>query len=141
MSTMMDLRFKCEAMRVLQEQKEALEEQLSGINKQLDDMRQREIPQMMNDMGVANATFDTFFADGRKGRVQLAADIFMSTNEGKKEDAMTWLRDCGYGGLIQETYNASSVKAIFRQMIVNGTEIPEDIFKVTPFQRASIVRA
>jgi hypothetical protein len=54
---------------------------------------------------------------------------------------MQWLRDCGYGDLITETYNASSIKAIFRKMIVEGAEIPGDTFAVTPFTRASLVKA
>jgi hypothetical protein len=43
--------------------------------------------------------------------------------------------------MITETYNASSLKALFRRMISEGVDIPDDIFNVQPFIRASIVKA
>jgi hypothetical protein len=131
---MLDLRFKCEEMKAIQERKEALEEQLKLVNADFDQLRLREIPEMMEAMGVKNATFEGL------GRVQLASDIYASTREGQKEAAMQWLRDCGYEGMISEQYNASSLKALLRRMIVQGDPTPDDIFSVTPFTRASLVK-
>ena len=84
---------------------------------------------------LKNATFDGL------GRVQLASDLYASTREGKKEAAIQWLRDCGYENMVTETYNASSLKALFRRQIAEGVEIPDDLFNVSPFIRASIVKA
>jgi len=89
----------------------------------------------MESLEVKNATFEGV------GRVQLASDLYASTREGKKDTAMRWLRDCGYEGMITETYNASSLKALLRRLMVEGAEIPDDIFNVTPFIRASVVKA
>lgn len=122
-------------MKILQEKKDVLEEQLKEINKDLDRLRILEIPQVMESLGVKTTTFEGL------GRVQLANDIFASTREGKRDAAMQWLRDCGYEGMITETYNASSLKALFRRMLKDGGEIPDDVFNVTPFTRASIVKA
>jgi len=133
--SMDQLRGLCVSMKELQDQKDKLEEQLSGINKALDVLRTKEIPELMESLGLKNATFEGI------GRIQLAADIFASTREGKREAAMGWLRDCGYEDMIVETYNASSLKALFRRQIAQGVEIPEDIFNVHPFIRASIVKA
>jgi len=132
---MEDLRSACVRMIEAQDKKVALEEQLAEANKEFDKIRLVEIPTMMESLGVKNATFDGL------GRVQLASDLYANTREGQKGAAMQWLRDCGYSALIQETYNASSIKAIFRALIKEGTMPPEDIFSVTPFIRASIVRA
>jgi hypothetical protein len=129
------LRSLCVSMKDLQAQKDALEEQLSGINKALDVIRTKDIPELMESLGLKNATFDGI------GRVQLAADLYASTREGKREAAMQWLRDCGYDDMIIETYNASSLKALFRRQIAAGAEIPDDIFNVHPFIRASVVKA
>lgn len=133
--SMEDLRGHCLAMKNLQARKEALESELSQVNKDLDHMRVNVIPPIMESLGVRTATFEGL------GRVQLAADIYASTREGKKADAMQWLRDCGYADMIQESYNASSLKALFRRQIAEGADIPDDIFNVTPFIRASIVKA
>jgi len=133
--SMEDLRAKCVAMKELQAKKDKLEEQLSAINKDLDRLRIVEIPPMMESLGVRTATFEGV------GRVQTAADIYASTREGQKEAAMQWLRDCGYADMITETYNASSLKALFRRQLAEGIDIPDDIFNVTPFVRASVVKA
>ena len=129
------LRELCVAMRILEDRKEALELQLKEINGGLDELRMKNIPEMMDGLGVKNATFEGI------GRVQLTADIFASTREGQKEKAMQWLRDCGYDGMISETYNASSLKALFRRQLKEGIEIPDSIFNVSPFVRASIVKS
>lgn len=134
-ANMQDLRTLCAQMKALQGRKDELEAQLSDVNKSLDELRLRKIPTLMESLDVKNATFEGL------GRVQLASDLYASTREGKKEDAMQWLRDCGYEGMITETYNASSLKALLRRMLVEGVDIPDDIFNVAPFVRASIIKA
>jgi hypothetical protein len=133
--SMETLRGLCVDMRKVQERKEALENELKDVNNALDELRLKKIPELMQELEVTTATFAGL------GRVQLASDLYASTREGQKAAAMQWLRDCGYGDLIQESYNASSIKAIFRGMIKSGAEIPGDVFAVTPFTRASIVKA
>jgi len=135
MSDMNQLRTLCVQMKDLQRRKDELETQLSTVNSDLDNLRLREIPTLMESLEVKNATFEGV------GRVQLASDLYASTREGKKDTAMRWLRDCGYEGMITETYNASSLKALLRRLMVEGAEIPDDIFNVTPFIRASVVKA
>ena len=133
--SMDQLRSLCAEMKKLQEQKTDLETQEKAINSQLDELRLKKIPELMESLEVKNATFEGL------GRVQLAADLYASTREGKKADAMQWLRDCGYEDMITETYNASSLKALFRRQLAEGIDIPEQIFNVAPFVRASIVKA
>jgi hypothetical protein len=133
--SMMELRLLCEQMKSLEDKKEALESTLSEINKDLDALRKGKIPETMEALGLRNATFEGL------GRVQLAEDIYANTREGQKAPAMQWLRDLGYEDMIQETYNASSIKALFRRMLKEGKPIDDTIFNVTPFTRASIVKA
>ena len=134
MADLNDLRALCAEMKSLQDKKNALEEQEKAVNAELDNLRLKLIPEMMEQMEVKNATFEGL------GRVQLASDLYCSTKAGQKDAAMQWLRDCGYEEMIAESYNASSMKALVRQLIVAGTEIPE-FMNVTPFVRASIVKA
>lgn len=115
--------------------KEEQIEALSITNKELEDLTRDKIPNLMAELEIKKITFDGV------GRIQLAADIFMSTKEGMKDQAIQWLRDCGYEGMIQNTYNASTLKALFRQMLRDGSEPPTEIFSVTPFTRASLVKA
>lgn len=133
--SMDELRGHCARMKELQALKDDHETKLAEINKELDVIRTKKIPELMESMELRNVTIEGL------GRVQLAADIYASTREGQKDAAMTWLRDCGYEGMITETYNASSLKALFRRLMAEGADIPDDIFNVTPFLRASIVKA
>jgi len=121
-------------MKALQASKEEVEEQVKALNVSLDELRLKLIPEMMDQLEVKNATFEGV------GRVQLAADLYCSTAAGRKDEAMLWLRDCGYDEMITETYNATSMKALVRRLIEAGIEVP-DFMNVTPFIRASIVKA
>lgn len=134
MSDLNDLRELCAKMANLQAAKEQREEVMKQLTEQLDDVRLRQIPNLMEELQVKTATFEGI------GRVQLAADLYCSTVKGQQEKAMVWLRDCGYEEMISESYNATSMKALIRRLIEAGTEIPE-FMSVTPFVRASIVKA
>lgn len=132
--SMEQLRDYAARLRQLRETKESAEAALSEVNKEIEDLSQRKIPELMENLQLKNATFDGI------GRVQLASDLYASTREGQKEAAIQWLTDVGLEGLVTRTYNASSLKAVFRRMLVEGTDIPEEIFNVTPFVRASVVK-
>jgi len=134
MADLNTLRDLCAKMADLQARKEALEEQSKAMGVEIDNLRLKQIPEMMDQLEVKNATFQGI------GRVQLAADLYCSTKAGQKDQAMQWLRDMEMGAMISETYNASSMKALVRRLMVEGAEIPECL-NVTPFIRASIVKA
>lgn len=133
-ANMDSLRALAVRMKELQANKESLEENVSAVNTELDDIRLRKIPEMMESLGLVNVTFDGV------GRVQLASDLYCSTKAGQKDAAMQWLRDVGMEGMISETYNASSMKAYVRNLIKQGVELP-DCLNVVPFTRASVVKA
>lgn len=133
MADLNTLRALCAKMQEIQMQKDSIEEELSRINGELDDLRLKKIPEMMAEIEVKNATFPGI------GRVQLAADLYCSTRAGRKDEAMQWLRDMGQDGMITETYNAGSMKAMVRRLIEQGVEPPE-FLNVQPFIRASIVK-
>lgn len=89
-----ELRELAARMKSLQTKKDDLERQLADVNIELDEIRVRKIPTMMESLGLKNVTFEGL------GRVQLAADLYLSTKEGKKEEAMQWLRDMGHEGMM-----------------------------------------
>ena len=73
MADLNTLRELCAKMVAIQENKAIIEEELSRINGELDDIRLKQIPEMMVEIEVKNATFPGI------GRVQLAADLYCST--------------------------------------------------------------
>lgn len=134
MTDLNNLRELCMSMAQLQGTIEEREEATKLLKVQLDDLRLRQIPELMESLEVKTATFDGI------GRVQLAGDLYCSTAKGRKDEAMQWLRDCGYEEMISESYNATSMKALIRRLLVDGIDVPE-FMNITPFTRASIVKA
>jgi len=122
------------AMKALMARKDEAEAVLKAINKEFDFLRLSLIPKMFEDRGIANMTL------AGVGRVSLTADIYASIPAEKKEDAYQWLSDTGHGDLIGSTVNASTLKAFLKGQLLKGEELPEGLFKVTPFTRASITR-
>jgi len=122
------------AMDAAQQNKEAVEERLKAINARFDYLRLAAVPNKMDEEGIPNITIEGV------GRVGLTSDAYVSIKAGKKEEAWQWLSDNGHSDLITETVNPSSLKAAVKQMISKAEEVPEDLFNVTPFTRASITR-
>ena len=134
MADLNTLRTLCARMQELQNQKEIQDEASKALGAEIDNLRLKKIPEMMDQLEVKNATFQGI------GRVQLAADLYWSTKAGQKDAAMLWLRDMGLDDMISESYNATSMKALVRRLMVDGVELPECL-NVTPYIRASIVKA
>ena len=130
-----ELRELAAEMRDLADSIQSYKERTAELTERFDELRLKKIPEKMEALGVKTVTYPGI------GRVQTATDLYANTKAGQKEAGIQWLRDCGYDGMISEGYNASSVKALFRQMLKDGQPIPDEIFNVTPFIRASIVKA
>ncbi len=118
----------------LRAEKDALEEKLKGVNLEFDIIRMKIIPERFDEEGIKNLNINGI------GRVSLTADLFVSIAAGKKEQAYDYLRDIGKGSLITPNVNPSTLKAAVKAMLKAGTELPEELFKVTPFTRASITK-
>lgn len=120
-------------MRQLQDVKDAQMEALSETNKRLDEIRLKLIPDAMADADIRTITFDGL------GRVQLAMDLYASIKD--KEAGYAWLQEHGYDGLIVPYVQPGTMKSAFKKALQQGQEFPEELFTVTPFMRASIVKA
>jgi len=120
-------------MRQLQDVKDAQTEALSATNKRLDEIRLKLIPDAMSDADIRTVTFDGL------GRVQLAMDLYATIVD--KEAGYAWLEENGYDGLIQPYVQPSTLKSAFKKAMKDGQEFPPELFTVTPFMRASIVKA
>jgi hypothetical protein len=120
-------------MRELQAKKDELEGLLKDINKNLDQLRLRDIPDAMADADIRTLTIDGI------GRVQLASDAYVSIID--KEAGYAWLAEHGYDGLIQPYVQPSTLKAAVKAAIKEGQTFPDELFNIQPFMRASIVKS
>ena len=112
---------------------ERLDKHKSTVGKMFDYIRTQAVPLKMEEEGVESITVQGV------GRLSLTSDIYLQVKD--KEGSFEWLMDNGHGDLISETVNASSLKALLRRMLRDGKEVPDEVYKVTPFSRASITKS
>lgn len=120
-------------MKAIQARMDEMDVEWKALIKELDDIRLKQIPDLMSEEGIRTVTFDGI------GRVQLAADLYVSII-GNKEETYDWMKDNGYDGVIVEYVHPSTLKALVKEGLKAGREFPEDKFKISPFTRASIVK-
>jgi len=107
----------------------------TALQKKYDALRLNLIPTAMDEDGISNVTIEGI------GRLGLTSDIYASTPASKRDESWEWFRNHGHGDIIRETINAGTLKATLKAIMKKGdTEIPEDLFKITPYTRASITK-
>jgi hypothetical protein len=122
------------AMHRLREQKEALELEIKGVNREYEYVSRTLIPEKFNAEGIKKMDVTGI------GRVSLRADIFASIKSGQKESAYQWLSDIGSGDIIQPAVAPSTLKAFLKNRLKSGEDIPEEMFNVTAYQQATITK-
>lgn len=130
----MELKTLVEEFSRLKSEKDLLEEQLTVINKRIEILSRQDIPNAMDEAGIQNVNYEGI------GRISLRGDVFASISADNKEAAYEWLEATGRGSLINPTVNSSTLKAAIKAWILDGEQIPEDLFKVTPYTQATLTR-
>jgi hypothetical protein len=103
------------------------------LQKAYDHLRIAVIPELMDEQGIKSANLEGI------GRVTLTSDAYVNCPADSRQDLQRWLVDNGFDDMIQETVNASTLKAWALKRIRAGEDVP-DFLKVTPFSRASVTR-
>lgn len=125
-----------EACRVMHRLNQ-LHEVTDGIKKELgkvyDTSRMAWVPTKFEEEGIESTKIEGV------GRVNLTSDINLQTPD--KDMMYEWLHENGHSEIITETVNASTLKALVRKYIKDGKTVPDDVFVVKSFTRASITKA
>ena len=103
----------------------------SSLGAYYDDMRVKHIPTKMDDEGINSIDVDGV------GKVILTDDLRVKVLD--QEAQFEWLDETNNGSMIKQTVNAGSLKALLRRLMKSGDQpIPEEVFELAPFVRASI---
>lgn len=121
-------------MKKLLVEKENLTFAMNICQKRLDEIRLTELPEAMENAGFEKMTI----AD--VGTVYIRADLYASIPAAVKDDAWTWLIENGHRDLISTTINGSTFKAWCKEQIKLGEQLPDNLFKVTPYTMAVLTR-
>lgn len=112
--------------------------ELDKLMSELDDVKkplQAEYDKLrLHDIPNAMAEQDTTSIKGEWGRCTLTADLSVKVED--KLRLHEWLEQTGFKDLIVPTVNAQTLKSFVKEQIGNGSELPEEIIKISPFSRA-----
>ncbi len=111
-----------------------IQDMKSDLESRVDSCRFNLVPTKMEAEGIEVITVEGV------GRVSLTSDLRASIVPETKPAAYEWLVENGHAGIITETVNAQTLAALVRDKLRKGESMPEALFKVTPFTRATITK-
>jgi hypothetical protein len=104
------------------------------IQKEFDILRQGTIPEAMDAMGLSSVNIPGV------GRMTLTADMFTGILPDQQLAAHKWLIDNGHEDIIREYVHPSTLKAFLKEQFQSGVTLPDEIFRITPYQRATVTK-
>lgn len=130
----LDLEQAARLMQEIRHKLDFLRAASAEVSKAYDYFRIVAVPDLMDEVGITTVTYEGL------GRVTLTSDLHASIPASVREKSFAWLEENGYGDLIKDTINSSTLKAFCKRRIKEGEDLPENFFKVTPFSRASVTK-
>jgi len=149
-------------MKRVQQAYEILKPVIDGLNAEYDQLRKKVVPDLAAEQDVRTITIEGI------GRLQLTGDYYASIPAEQQDAAFEWFRANGYSDLIKETVHSATLKAWSKEMLEQGrvgpeekavsdeantaaaslgieqdkgpAKLPEGVFKIEPYTRASIVK-
>lgn len=104
---------------------EALDKKVSELKQQIAYAREVSFPARLDAEESRN-----FTSSDTGHQIIRTARVFASIVSEKLEDAYKWLRANELGPLIKETVNSSSLSGAAKELLENGKELPDDLFRV-----------
>ena len=125
----------------LEDAYDALDEARKAIYKQVEDLKNRALPELMADKKAKTLTLEIPGVE-RARRFTTNRRLSASILPDRKAEGYAYLRENGAENLIQETVNSSSLSSYAKQMIEEqGMDLPDDTFKLSTMTYISITKA
>lgn len=119
----------------LEDAVEAFDAKWKEVKSRIDYAREVSFPARLD-----NDETKTFTSADSGHRVSRTSRIFASILPGLQEKAFDWLRSHELGSLIKPTVNSSSLSGAAKELMENGSELPDDIFRLHTKDGISITR-
>jgi len=91
------------------------------------------VPKKFEEEAITSITVDGF-------RYTVSKSSRTSITKEQREAAYIWLREMGLQDLIAETVNSSTLSAAARDLMEEGIDLPEDLFRVYFFDNTSVTK-
>lgn len=115
----------------LKEEKAHLEALLKTCNKDIKQLAEREIPEMMEENEI-----EKFSVQG-VGTVSVTNKVFAYVKKEHQDEFFQWLRDHGAEDLIRESVHSSTLNSFAKEQLSEGKELP-DYMSTTVIPTASL---
>ncbi len=126
---MKDIFSLADDLKVLKDRKADLKDELSSVEAELSDIEQ----QLIQRMGEEETS--SFVRSGFK--YYMSTRVFASPTE--KDTLYRWLKENGYGDLVQETVNSNTLSSWVKEFINENGELPDDLKSlVNVFEKVQI---
>lgn len=98
--------------------KKELDEQIKSVNEEIKKV-EKELAEEMVNMEMQSFTHDGYL-------FYLTTKVYASPISERKAELYTWLKEHGYGDLVQETVNTNTFTAFIRELI-EQEELPHEL--------------
>lgn len=122
-------------MRDLKSQIAEQEDATKVLKHELETITQQILPEKMDAEGIS-----TVNVKGH-GRITVTQQMRANVPADKAPALRQWLRDNGYGELIGETVNPSTLKAWVKERIVECEDYPADLINIYTYEQATLTNA
>lgn len=122
------------ALKSKKDELACLKEAVSGVQGEFDALRKHIVPEAMEVAGIDSVKLTGI------GRLHVRAEMYAGIGKEHKEEAFVWLSENGYSDVVKPGVNASTLKALAKECVMNGVEMPDGIFSITPYDIAVITK-
>lgn len=122
---------------VVQQMQTEIKQKEAILKSQKEDLRIIQevlLPEKMNNEGVSTVNVTGV------GRFTCTNQERVSVKGGCQPDLRAWLTENGYGALITETINSSTLKAFVKERLQEGDEVPVDFLNMHSFERVTLTK-
>jgi len=110
-----------------QERVEALDESLKGARAAYDDIRKKQLPVLMQELGMIRPNGRGSFTHSSGAGVHLRVEIWAHIKKEQQPETFAWFKENGFGALVKETVNAQTLRAQVKDWLNDGTPIPPGV--------------
>lgn len=121
----------CRIYYYASEKYDELDEIRKKVGAQLEHMSREVIPGVMEERGVRNITLDDI-------QRQFSKSVRVTASMADKEEALDWLKSNGFGDLIQNTVNSSTLSSFAKQYVEDHQKDLPDCFKMNAMTITSV---
>lgn len=114
-------------MITLKRQIDAVESDLVQMKQEYDDVRKRQLPDLMQTLGLIGPDGKGRFTHDSGARVHLTHKVRASYVKSAEDVFFRWLRDNGHNSLIKETVHPQTLASLAKELMENGEPLPPEL--------------